>query len=138
MNIPSDKNEKLLKGYLDWCNTEADQWDGNLVGALLATNVFLVDVERDNERSEGREAVLRTLRDLKSSTVVDPLSVRVGTTEGGNGRESWACDWELMKGSAHKTGWHTCFDRFEWDDEGKITGIYVCPADDHSLHSHSH
>jgi hypothetical protein len=136
MEIPPDKNEALLQGYLDWCNTERAEWEGNLVGQVIADGVVLVDVER-NERVEGKDPVLAKLDSLKSTTTVDPLSVRVGTTEEGNGNESFGCDWELMTDREHK-GWHTCFDRFEWDAAGKISAIFVCTADDHSLHAHSH
>jgi hypothetical protein len=80
--------------------------------------------------------VLQKLANLKQTTVVDPLSVRVGTTH--DGSESFGCDWEKMNDPGRERGgWHTCFDRFEWTSD-KISAIYVCPADDHSLHSSAH
>ncbi|MGH8972257.1 MAG: hypothetical protein ACRD0C_03540 [Acidimicrobiia bacterium] len=135
MQEPFDKNKALARGYLDWCTTEPEEWEGNMVGQLLAANVTLDDEELSDHR-DGRAAVLEKLADLKRTTIVDPLSVRVGTTHG-PGDESFGCDRERMDDPARgRSGWHTCFDRFEWTGE-KISAIYVCPADDHSL-SHHH
>ncbi len=130
-----DKNRALVDGYQAWCDTEPAEWEGNIVGRLLAEDAKIVDVEL-GEEATGKAAVLDKLTRLKETTTVDPLSVRVGTAH--DGSESFACDWERMEDEQRERGgWHTCFDRFEWTGD-KISAIYVCPADDHSLRSSAH
>lgn len=131
MDSGFDKSRALADGYQAWIDTERGEWEGNLVGQLLAPDVTIVG-EMGEELANDRSAVLDQLAELKRTTTVDPLSVRVGTTVGRG--ESFACDWERMDGDGPgRGGWHTCFDRFVWTGD-KISAIYVCLAEDRSLH----
>ena len=132
MLTASEKSQKLAEGYQHFWSTDPTQrseWEA-LVGQLLADDVRLID-EEGNRLADNKDDALRELATLKGNTNMDPGSVQIGTTF--DGRTSFGSDREQMTDEDHRrSGWHTCFDKFEWsdsDDDSKIVAIYVCLAD---------
>ncbi|MGH8991413.1 MAG: hypothetical protein ACRDZ7_07795 [Acidimicrobiia bacterium] len=138
MDEAFDKNQALADGYQQWVDTGIDEWrenPDNLVCTLLAPDVTVTNHEGRVVASNKEQALL-VLEALKREIILDPLSVRVGTTRDHD--VSFGSDWETTAENPYSS-WHHCIDRFEWvavpgERDPKIGAIHVCFADDRDHH----